>query len=129
MASSLAALESELRAELLAAMEEAADKMFDDLQGEVIKYYTGNPKQYARTYQLLTTPRLDPPSGGGNSVHFKVYLHGGGGYSTGSCPSMGTVLGWTNYGGGGTIGSHGYWERALAKMGSTFTSVLGSHFS
>lgn len=128
MASSLAELESELRAELLSAMEEAADKMFDDLQGEVAGYYSGSPKAYRRTFQLLSTPTLSPVSGGGNSVSFMVYLNPAGGYTSGSYPSMQTVLHWTNDGGGGTIGNHGYWERAESKMGQTFTSVMASHF-
>ncbi len=128
MASSFAELENELRAELMAAMEEASEKMFDDLQGEVIGYYSGSPKRYQRTFQLLSTPTLSPISGGGNSVSFTVYLNPAGGYTTGCYPSMSTVLGWTNYGGGGTVGSHGYWERALSKMGKSFTSALASHF-
>ena len=128
MASNMSELENELRAELMAAMEEASEKMFDDLQGEVAGYYSGSPKRYQRTFQLLTTPTLSPISGGGNSVTFKVYLNPAGGYTTGCYPSMETVLSWTNYGGGGTIGSHGYWERALGKMGETFSSVMASHF-
>lgn len=128
MASSLAALEAQLRAELQAAMSEAADKMFGDLQEEVAGYYTGSPKRYQRTFQLLSTPTLDPPSGGGNSVTFRVYLNPAGGYTTGCYPSMATVLNWTNYGGGGTIGNHGFWERAEAKMGNSFNSVLAAHF-
>lgn len=128
MASSLAALENELRAELMTAMEEASEKMFDDLQGEVAGYYTGKPNKYNRTFQLLTTPTLSPISGGGNSVSFKVYLNPAGGYTTGCYPSMETVLSWTNDGGGGTIGSHGYWQRAVSKMGESFSSIMASHF-
>lgn len=127
-ASTLAELEQAIRQELLAAMQEAGEKMFDDLQGEVIGYYTGNPKKYVRTHKLLDTPRLDPISASGNTITFKVRLDKGGGYTTGSNPSMETVLNWTNYGLAGTIGSHGYWERAEKKMESTFNSVMRSHF-
>lgn len=129
MASSLKELEAEIRAEMMAAAQDAAAKMFDDLQGEVLGYYTGTPRQYTRTFQLTTTPTLDPISGGGNTVSFRVWLNGAGGYTTGSYPSMATVIGWTDNGQAGTIGHHGYWNRSLAKMKGSLISAFNSHFS
>lgn len=129
MASSLAELEAELSAELQAAMEEANSKMFNDLDSEVAGYYAGGvPDAYHRTGQLRNTPKADPVSGGGKFFSFRVYLNPAGGYTTGMNPSMSQVLNWTNEGSHGTVGSHGYWERALSKMEKSFSSSLASHF-
>lgn len=128
MASSLAELQSEIEAEMAAAMDEAAEKMFDIVESEVAGYYTGTPKRYTRTGQMLSTPTLSPMSGGGSSLSFRVYLNPAGGYSTGCQPSMLTVLNWTNSGGGGTIGHHGYWNRAESKMAGAFLMAFNSHF-
>lgn len=128
MSSGVEELRAEIMAEMIAAMNDAKEAMFDDTQSEVIGYYTGSPKVYHRTGQLLTIPRADPVTGGGYTVTTRIYLHDGGGYSTGSNPSMATVINWTNGGGGGTIGNHGYWGRAVSKMGKSFNAAFGAHF-
>lgn len=128
MASSIEGLRQEIMAEMRAAMEDAKEGMFNDLQSEVIGYYTGKPVQYHRTYQLLTAPRADPVTGG-DTITTRIYLNGAGGYTTGCYPSMARVISWTDNGGAGTIGHHGYWSRSLKSMKHSFISAFNSHFS
>lgn len=127
MASSIEQLKREIMREMTAAMEDAKNDMFDALQYEVAGYYTGKPDKYKRTYQLLTTPRADPVTSGGSMVSTRLYLIGNG-YTTGCKPSMERVLEWTEFGGAGTIGHHGYWSRSIKTMGNAFYKAFSSHF-
>lgn len=129
MASSIEELKREIMREMTAAMEDAKNDMFDAVQFEVAGYYTGKPKVYKRTYQLLTIPGADPVTSGGNSVSTRIFLNEAGGYTTGCHPSMATVINWTENGGGGTIGHHGYWSRSMKTMGNAFYKAFSSHFN
>lgn len=139
MASSIEQLKREIMREMAAAMNDAKEDMFDELQGEVMRYYTGSPKIYHRTYQMLTTPRADPVTSGAESVNTRLYLFEGGGYSTGSNPSMLDVLKLANYGirfttangypARDTVGRKGFWERSLTKMDIAFNRAFSSHFN
>lgn len=122
-----------IRPTMVAAMSVVKIKALADMRESIGEFYAGGtPVMYARTGQLLSTPRTTGLMGGGNTVSFDAYLNQGGGYSTGKMPSMATILQHTNYGAVAglrpAVGSPGYWEKAETRIQADLNSVFASFF-
>ena len=123
------------------AMEEANEKILEDMYEETGNFYAGgDPVQYQRTGALGDTPRTTAVSSStsatGGSASFNAYLDQTGGYTTGRRPSMKTVLEHANTGGDMTnppmravVGNSGFWERAEDKMKQKLDEAISHHFS
>lgn len=112
-----------MKAKMDATNREAEAIMYQ----EVGSYYAGGfPIQYIRTGTLATTPKVTGVSGGGLSVSTTAYLDTGISYYTGCHPSGETVIGWTENGGGGTVGNHGYWARSKEQIIAAFNKYFSS---
>lgn len=124
-------LERALRKEMQKAMRVVSEKALADMYEETGGFYTGGePKVYERTGALGDTPRVTPPTVGGDSVSFKAYLDTSGGYTTGKQPSMETVLTLANTGSypgmRSTVGRTHFWDRAKDKINDDFLSTMSS---
>ena len=134
VATSMGQLVEMIMAQMVAAMSVVRSLSEVDMDVSIGEFYAGGtPVMYARTGQLKSTPRTTGLARGGKSVMFTAYLNQGGGYSTGKCPSMATILQHTNYGAvqglRPAVGSPGYWEKAEMRikrdLDSTFASFFG----
>lgn len=128
-ASNMAQLEAMLKQQLKKAMQVVSVKAEKDLDEATDYFYNGGqPQKYVRTGKLGSTPRTTALSESGNSVSFEAYLDQSGSYTTGSKPSMGTVLEWANTGSAGIVGSPLFWEYGIDKIEKDFNDTLASFF-
>lgn len=127
-ASNLAALKKMLMDRLETAMEEVADKSLDEMQKTTDAFYSGDPKKYERTGALRDTPRVSDVQRGGDSVSVEARLDTSGSYSTGSNPSMGTVLNWALTKDAGLVGGPLEWDNAKQNMEQILESTVRKHF-
>ena len=110
------------------AMEEVADKSLDEMQKTTNAFYSGDPKKYERTGALRDTPRVSDVQRGGDSVSVEARLDTSGSYSTGSNPSMGTVLNWALTKDAGLVGGPLEWDNAKQNMEQVLESTVRKHF-
>ena len=120
-------LEAAIKKDIKAAIQEANHLAFQVLVDTVTAFYSGNPKKYVRTGQLLQTPRTAPMFDG---MGFWAGLDDEGTYSyaTGSRPTMGTVLGWAENGEAGVIGRL-RWDDAARQIIDYTDATLHKYFS
>ena len=148
VASSMAELEKQIMEEMRKAMYDAKRQSEDDMKEAVQGYYTGSPKMYKRTGKLKKTPKTSGVSSGAKSIEFDAYLDTNSVYpsitytytdghtSTSKSPSMTDVINLTNYGTTSgsvgklhpSIGTPGYWEKALTKIEKTVDTSFGKYF-
>ena len=122
---SFSALERQIMKDMQSAATRAKDKIELELFMNVNGYYDGStPQRYQRTGTLLTSPDSTPVQGSGKHLEFSVYMNDGISYSTGTF-SGAQVIDATERGGAGTIGNHGYFQRAEEAV----QSILDSEFS
>lgn len=123
------------------AMEEANEKILEDMYEETGNFYAGgDPVMYQRTGALGDSPRTTAVSSTtsttGGSASFNAYLDQSNKYTTGRRPSMKTVLEHANKGGDMTnpamravVGKPGFWDRAEEKMQQRLDEAISHHFS
>lgn len=136
VATSMGQLVEMIMAQMVAAMSVVRVLSQADMDVSIGEFYAGGTPVwygYQRTYKLKSTPRTTGLARGGKTVMFSAYLSQSGGYTTGKCPSMATILQHTNYGAVSglrpAVGSPGYWEKAEMRikrdLDSTFASFFG----
>lgn len=126
---SIGALKEIALQKMTAAHNEARAASFVDLEMEVGRYYNGTvPDVYIRTGTLMESPDVSPVSKAGNSVEFEAKMDDSISYSTGTYNGS-QVITATNEGTSGTIGNHGYWERAKEEMKENTISAYSQYFS
>lgn len=127
-ASNMSELKKMLMDRLETAMEEVAEKALAEMEATAKGFYSGSPKKYKRTGALAETPRVSDIMRGGDSVSVEAKLDTSGGYTTGSNPSMGTVLNWALTKEAGLVGGPLEWDNAKQNMKKILESTIRKHF-
>jgi len=129
MADGWAALEAEMRAKMMDAMEETKSKSYFDGQKHLDKFYgQGNPTVYERTGKLDDSIRSEGVNGGGNSVSAEIYLDTGISYNTGTY-SGAQVISEAEVGGSGILGKSEFWKDTEEDIQKNLDSAFGSRFN
>lgn len=122
------ALEAEIRAKMMDAMEETKSKSYFDGQKHLDEFYgQGNPVMYERTGTLDGSIRSEGVNASGNSVSADIYLDEGISYSTGTYDGA-TVISEANYGGSGILGKSGFWDRTEDDIRENLDEAFGKRF-
>lgn len=109
---------------MMTAMSSTVRDLEPMLEDSVSSFYTGNPLVYERTGELMNSPKVTGPNGGGTSCSATMELDASAmSHSTGLF-SEEDILTATNDGTAGVVGTPGYWNRAEenAKM------IADAHF-
>ena len=129
MANGWGAIEAEIRAKMMDAMNETESKSYEDADRHVSSdfYSQGSPTMYERTGTLGGTARSTGVQGGGNSVSADIYLDTGISYSTGTY-SGAQVISEAEVGGSGILGKPGFWKDTEEDIQKNLDAAFGSRF-
>lgn len=127
---SFGALKLALQKEMRDALQETANKAYDDTLVWNRKFYSGGePKQYSRTGMFGDAAQIKPIQGGGDNISVDVGRDGDYGYDTGMKPSGWTVFSWAEAGSHGLVGLTGTWAKTEQDIQSDIDSIFSSHFN
>lgn len=136
VANNMNELRAMIQAEMLAAMTEARTTMETTLKKEVSSFYTqGKPKVYVRTGALGKSPKVDPISGAGNNLSFKIYLDTNYSYNMPnplfrqSWYSTEQVIQAAENHTSHILGKPGFWQRSEAQFQNLLDSAMAKHFN
>lgn len=134
-------LDKLLQNQLRRAMSKASKQALSDMRDETTEFYTNtSPKKYKRTGQLGQTPRVDSVEYINNDhvqeMSFKAYLDTNFTYTTGTRPSMATVLDIANRGltaakqhkMRNVVGNIGVWDHAIPNIKKSYDRILSEYF-
>lgn len=130
-------LEKLLNQRLNKAMSIAANRCLEILYDETGSFYVGGePEIYERTGALGDTPAVTPILNNSKTISFEAYLNTNYTYNSGKNPTMLDVLRLANSGiidssvGKlfNTVGSEGFWDRAVVRMEKEFYKTLEEFF-
>ena len=137
-ATNMQELQTMLMGEIRKAMGVVSEKALADMYEETAGFYSGGePDEYERTGALGDTPRTTAIENTGNGMKFEAFLDTNHKYDTGKNPPMLDVLylandqitdssvGWLRE----NVGSEGFWERAVEKIGNDFESTFFQFFN
>lgn len=135
---SMAQLETELRNEMVKAMNETMVRSLADMREQTMDFYSiGRPTIYHRTGQLGNSPRVEGVSVGGNSASFKAYLQMGSytvpnpaftrrGYASYFSPLQ--VMNAAEYHQAHVKGRPRFWYRSQLNIERDLRNIMSAHF-
>ena len=122
------ALRAAIIKEMSAAMDEALERAYHDLQQNVMSFYAGGePLIYIRTLKLAAAPRVKGPNGGGSQITGDVYMDQNYEYNTGTW-STGQIMDAAESGNANLVGTPGWWRRTESDIDEIIVSAFGSKF-
>ena len=127
---SFGALKLALQKEMRQALQETAEKAYDDTLLNNKRFYSGGtPKRYIRTGMFGNAAKIKPIQGGDDSISVDVGRDGDYSYDTGMHPSGWTVFSWAESGSHGLVGLTGTWADTEADIQVDLDSIFSSHFN
>lgn len=123
------AIEAQIRAQMIAAMNSARNVSETILNDNVANFYSGgSPIMYQRLDLLMSSPHVTRLAFGGNTVSFDAYMepieHP---MPPGTFDGQ-TILEVTEAGTAGVVGTPGYWAKSEAKFQSILDASMGAYF-
>ena len=126
---SFGALKLALQREMRQALQETANKAYDDTLVWNRRFYSGGePKKYVRTGMFGDAAQIKPIQGSGDYISVDVGRDGDYGYDTGMHPSGWTVFSWAEEGSHGLVGLTGTWADTETEIQSDMDSIFSSYF-
>lgn len=122
----MSALKAALQKEMYAALEEATNQSFQDLQENVGNFYDSPEGRYHRTGQLRDSPQLDGISFNGDSAVSQISINTGTQYDPAGRDTA-TIYGYAED--GGLLGNGGFWQRTEEKIEKNIEDAFGKHFN
>ncbi len=115
-----------MQKEMYAALEEATNQSFQDLQENVGNFYDSPEGRYHRTGQLRDSPQLDGISFNGDSAVSQISINTGTQYDPAGRDTA-TIYGYAED--GGLLGNGGFWQRTEEKIEKNIEDAFGKHFN
>lgn len=124
---SLKELEKQVTRELWSVTQSSKNKIEQVLEDNVLDYYSIGSPQYVRTGALLTSPTTTDVKGNGKKLSFEAYMDEGIYYADGRYSGR-DVINATEFGFGGTVGKHEYFQRTEDMVEDILEKEFDKHF-
>lgn len=122
----MSALKAALQKEMYAATQEATEKSYDDLQENVVIFYSVPEGKYHRTKQLMNSPGLKEINFDGDTATGKIEIDTNSPHYDPAGRSVQEIYGYAEA--DGLIGNGGFWQKTEEDIEKNIEDSFGKRF-